>query len=301
MKVEYALWKLTFPQRIAVFAGSAALGIAAQFLIPNWFGSFLGLALMTPAVAAMIAKNYMNKPVDLGFEDWKPASLNEMGRIRANLQQTRKARFPALYKKGFGIFCSIVLLVLWFICMSAENRLLSHLFFDAFFLLTPLFFSGNVTLWTPAELQMKLSCFEAVLQDYKEGGDLIVTPYLRLDKDKEGRQIPEDIRFMVEPRRKPEDFLGVQFQVAINNGANGKVPYMYSVFLCKGKGNAFSKAAAMTFQGMEKEPGGDKEYGWVVVRQRTSGGGYHTTDADCRRLFSLVKESLAGLKEAPGA
>lgn len=297
MKVEYVLWKLTFPQRIAVFAGSAALGVAAQFLIVNWFGSFLGLALMAPAVAVMAAKNYQNKPLDLGFEDWKPASLNELGRIRTNLQQTRKARFPLLYRKGFGTFCTVVLLVLWFFCMAAEDRLLSHLFFDAFFLLIPFFFTGNVRLWTPAELQMKLSCFEAVLKDHQDGGDLIVTPYLRLDKDKEGRQIPEDIRLMLEPRRKPEDFLGVQFQVAINNGANGKVPYMYCVFLCKGKGRTFLKASQLKFQGMEHEPGGDKEYGYVVVRQKTAGGGYHTKDDDCRRLFALARESLEGLKE----
>ena len=41
-----------------------------------------------------------------------------------------------------------------------------------------------------------------------------------------------------------------------------------------------------------KEPGGDKEYGYVVVRQKTAGTGYHTTDADVRRLFAMVKDKL---------
>ena len=44
---------------------------------------------------------------------------------------------------------------------------------------------------------------------------------------------------MVEPRRKPADFLGAQFQVAVNNGPNGAVPYLYAVFLCRGKGPTY--------------------------------------------------------------
>jgi hypothetical protein len=30
----------------------------------------------------------------------------------------------------------------------------------------------------------------------------------------------------------------------------------------------------------------------VVVRQKTSGTGYHTTDADVRRLYEMVTEKL---------
>jgi len=48
----------------------------------------------------------------------------------------------------------------------------------------------------------------------------------------------------------------------------------------------------MRFGDYVKEPGGDKEYGYVVVRQKTSGTGYHTTDADVRRLYEMVTEKL---------
>ena len=46
-----------------------------------------------------------------------------------------------------------------------------------------------------------------------------------------------------------------------------------------------------------REPGGDKDYGYIVVRQKTSGTGYHTTDADVSRLYALVKEKLLAMKE----
>ena len=142
-----------------------------------------------------------------------------------------------------------------------------------------------------------MACLGPILSaEQAEGGDIIVTPYLRLDKDKEDHQIPEDIRLMVEPRRKPADFLGVQFQVAVNKGPNGAVPYLYSVFLCKGKGETYQALSRERFGEYEREPGGDKEYGYVVVRQETSGTGYHTTDADVRRLFDMVKEKLLAMR-----
>jgi hypothetical protein len=176
------------------------------------------------------------------------------------------------------------------------NRLAGIAFLDAAVLLLPFAFSGNVSLWTPRELAFKMACLEPLAGAEPEGGEIIVTPYLRLDKDKENRQIPEDVRLMVEPRRKPADFLGAQFQVAINNGPNGAVPYLYAVFLCRGKGPTFQAVSRMDFENFIDEPGGDKEYGYVVVRQPTSSGGYHTDPADCRRLYALVRDRLLRLR-----
>jgi hypothetical protein len=179
-----------------------------------------------------------------------------------------------------------------------SSRLAAVAFLDAAVLLPPFAFSGNVSLWTPRELAMKMACLEPLAGAEPEGGAIVVTPYLRLDKDKEDRRIPEDVRLMVEPRRKPADFLGAQFQVAINNGPNGAVPYLYAVFLCRGKGPTYQAVAKMDFDDFIDEPGGDKEYGYVVVRQRTSGGGYHTDPGDCRRLYALVRDRLLKLRAA---
>lgn len=88
---------------------------------------------------------------------------------------------------------------------------------------------------------------------------------------------------MVEPRRKPEDFLGVQLQVALKNGPNGTVPYLYAVFHCRGKGPTFEAVSGMDFGDLIGEIAGDDEYGYVVVRQQTSGGGCRTDAGGCTR------------------
>jgi hypothetical protein len=296
MEMKYVIPKMAFPARLLVFAACAVVGLALQVLIPGGYGFLPGIAVMIPGLVVSWAHNFRNKPMDIGQEDWQPASVREFDRIKSNIQMTRQKSYAVIYRTGFGWFIGIVLLAFAFIFNAAENRLASFLCADALILLLPFLFSGNVSLWTPQELSFRMRVFDPILSsEQAEGGDVIITPYLKLDKDKEGHQIPEDIRLMVEPRRKPADFLGVQLQVAVNKGPNGNVPYMYSVFLCKGKGSTYQSLAAEKFGDYIHEPGGDKEYGYVVVRQKTSGTGYHTTDDDVRKLYMMVKGKLLAM------
>jgi hypothetical protein len=299
MEIKYAIAKVAFPGRLAAFAGCAVAGFAVQILIPGGYGFLPGLLVMVPGLLLMAAKNFRNKPMDIGQEDWQPASVREFDRIKSNIQLTREKRYSVIYRPGFGWFIAIVLAIFAFVLNGSEHRLGALVAADALVLLIPFLFTGNVSLWTPQELAFRMRVFEPILSsEPAEGGDIIITPYLKLDKTKEGQQIPEDIRLMVEPRRKPADFLGVQLQVAVNKGPNGNVPYMYSVFLCRGKGATYQAFSNARFADYVKEPGGDKEYGYVVVRQKTSGTGYHTTASDVKRLYDMVKEKLLALPKA---
>jgi hypothetical protein len=295
MQMKFAVGKIPFGARLTLFVAFAVGGAAVQYLVPGAVGTFLGLIVMVPGVVLMWMRNFRNKPLDLGFEDWQPATAAEFNRIRANLAATKKQKFSPLHRGGLGILLVFAAGILAMFVGIGSSGLLGVAFLDVAVLLLPFAFSGNVSLWTPRELAFKMACLEPLAGAEPEGGQIIVTPYLRLDKDKDDRRIPEDVRLMVEPRRKSEDFLGAQFQVAINNGPNGAVPYLYAVFLCRGKGPTFQAISRMDFDSFIHEPGGDKEYGYVVVRQRTSGGGYHTDPEDCRRLYALVRDRLLRL------
>ncbi|MGD0724748.1 MAG: hypothetical protein ABSB63_04220 [Spirochaetia bacterium] len=293
MEMRFIVPKLALPARMLVFAGFAAGGLALQVLIPGGFGFLPGVLLMIPGLIFMGARNFRNKPMDVGQEDWQPASVREFDRIKSNLQLTREKRYSLIYRTGFGWFIAVVLVVAALVLWSGGFRLGALVCADALVLLIPFLFTGNVSLWTPQELAFRMRVFEPILSaEPAEGGEIIITPYLKLDKNSQGQQIPEDIRLMVEPRRKPADFMGVQLQVAVNKGPNGNVPYMYSVFLCKGKSTTYQMLSAARFGDYVHEPGGDKDYGYIVVRQKTSGTGYATTDADVRRLYEMVKKTL---------
>jgi len=298
--MTYLIRGIPLSLRLTLFALIEAAGIAVQFLVSG--GLVPGTAIMAAGLLLTAARGYTNKPKDLGYEDWKPVSTAEFERIRSNLTRAGKLRLP-LYYRGLGIGTFAVLgigavIASWFLASASGSFLPFVAALDTMVVAVPLFFTGLIRLWTPAELAMKTKAFTPVV-DRDPGQGLVMTPYLRFDKDREGRQIPEDVRFMLELRRNPEDFVGVQFQIAVNTGPNGKAPYMYAVFLCRGKGETFRRIARTDFGSFIVEPGGDEEYGTVVVRQQTSGTGYHTDARDCRRLLDTVTSSLKRLP-SPG-
>jgi hypothetical protein len=65
---------------------------------------------------------------------------------------------------------------------------------------------GDMLKATPSAQEMQTA--GALRSEQAEGGDVVITPDLKLDKDKEGNQNPEDIRLMVEPWRKPASGVG---------------------------------------------------------------------------------------------
>ncbi len=298
MKINYVIPGIPPAVRYALFGLFVAGGVWYQFFVPdgNWL---LGCLVILAGSPFVVARGFFNKPKDLGFEDWQPASRQEFDRINSNLGKTKKAKYPFYFKPQFGLAFAVLLGFIMFLILVISDEPDTSIIlavFDCMLIVIPVFASGGIRLWMPNDLRLKMERLSVVIKEAeKNGGSVVVTPYLRLDKDKAGRRIPEDVRLMLEPRRKREELVGVQVQVAVNNGPNGAVPYMYAVFLCKGKGKLFEKLKDMDYGDMVSEPGGDNEYGYVVIRQKTTGGGYHTDNADCVRLFGIVKETLASI------
>lgn len=294
MKIEFVLLKrMPLFFRLILFVLIEFTGLFCQYNIPA--GPLLGTAIIIFGAVIISAKNYTNKPSDIGLEDWKPVSENEFTRIKTNLQLTKEIKFPFYFKMGCGGSLLIFFFFSIFIVFVFEAFRMFLLVLDIMIILFPPFMTGIVKIWTPYDLKLKMDRFTVIMDKTKEDKDIVITPYLRLDKDKKGREIPEDIRIMIEPRRKPDDFVGIQFQVAINNGPNGSVPYMYAVYLCKGKGKSFNTLNNTYFGPYIKEAGGDEEYGTIVVRQETSGGGYHTSNSNCVSLYEIVKSKLSDM------
>lgn len=282
--IEYRLPGPSLEARLLLFAGAAAAGIAVQLAFPALFVP--GTLLLAASLVPLAAKPWTNKPKDQGEEDWQPAGVAEVDRIADAFRASRKLKLPFWYRPGSGIPATIALGIAAFFLLPIDRRL-SVLAFDAALALWPALHFLRIRIWIPGDFEMVVKCVQAALSvDLPDG--IVATPYLRLDRDDAGLRVPEDARILVEPRRKPDDLVGVQLQAAINTGPNGKVPYLYAVVLTRGKGPSWSEAAAFRKRGYEVEPGGDDEYGTVVVRQATGGGGYQTTPDECRNLMEIA-------------
>jgi hypothetical protein len=292
MEIQFKRFKLGISSRLTI----AACCYAASILVQMLFGFLPGLALIVVGWLFLGIKPTTNKPKDQGLEEWRAVSDAEITRIADNLKASRKIRAVIMGRKALRILGAFGLVFLIFMLAPVSLAFSMALFNFALFSV-PAFFFGKVSIFVPADLDLKISGFMTLLNASRPAGQ-VLTPYLRFDKDEEGRDVPEDIRFMLEPKRKPADLVGIQFQSSINNGANGRVPYMYAVVLCRGKsGPTYDYFSRMSTRTFIVEAGGDNEYGTVVVRQKTGGTGYHTRNDDCQRLFEQMAGALA--KAAP--
>ncbi len=279
------------------------MGAAARFILSGALFA-LGAALQVgvgvlPGTLVILAgwiplrlRRVTNKPKDQGLEKWKPVGAAEVDRILDAFSRAGKLRRASGGRSALRILAGVLLMISVPVSFGISGGA-GLVALDALLFLFPALFFGKVKVFTPGLIAQKLLGFEAIRSEPLPEG-WVLTPYIRFDEDEEGQDVPEDLRFLLEPKKKAGDLVGVQFQTAINNGANGPVPYMYAVVLTRGrKGPAYESLRGFSARGYEVERGGDDEYGTVVIRQSTGGGGYHTKPDQCRKLFRLAVSALA--------
>jgi len=292
---DFRLFSLSVPARYALSVGLFSAGSALGLIWPHLV--FAGLALAASGWAPLFLKGATNRPDDQGLEEWRLVSMAEVDRLEDSLKEVRSLRREMRSPLSALIgFLAIGAIAVALIASAASGRGdVAYLAgFAAVFLLPGIFF-GRVSVFRPKDIAQKEASFVAFLTERPPEG-LTVTPYIRFDKDSKGRDVPEDLRFLIEAKRPPSDFVGIQVQAAINKGPNGDVPYLYAVILTRGrKGPSYEAASRFKARGYEVEPGGDDEYGSVVIRQQTGNGGYYTTPRDCARLAKVCYEALASL------
>jgi len=299
---DFRFFKLGLASRLLLSGGLFALGLALELAIKS-SPLVPGVLILVAGWFPLMLKKATNKPEDQGLEEWRPVPMAEVDRLDDALAQSKKLRKKTKsVSSGLALGLGIPILGVYLLASWAMDR--SDAVFiglNAAILLVPAVLFGQVKVFTPADIAMKMPCFRALLAEKLPEG-VAVAPYIRFDKDRSGADVPEDLRLLFELKRPPADLVGIQVQAAINKGPNGAVPYMYAVLLTKGKeGPSYSLARRVKSSAYEIEAGGDADYGTVVIRQGTDNGGYETTPADCKRLLDLcikLLDRIAGKGEA---
>jgi len=298
MSDEFRFGKLGLGSRLALAAGLFASGIALQLAAPR--AAILGIAIVVAGWFPLMLRVATNKPEDQGLEEWRPVSMAEFDRLDDGIKKSKTIkRKTGNLKTGvlIGLASPFILFVL--VAFAAMGRRdVIFVFGNTIALLVPALFFGRVRAFVPQDIAFKMPSFRSFLT-VAPPAEVVVVPYIRFDKDKAGLDVPEDLRLMLELKRKPADLVGIQVQASVNKGPNGPVPYLYAVVLTKGaSGPAYSAARGFKRKGFEVEPGSDGDYGTVVIRQETESGGYHTTPDDCRELMESCKACLSIISRA---
>jgi len=170
---------------------------------------------------------------------------------------------------------------------------------DALALLAPTLIFGWISIWQPPGLAVQLKALLGVYRELEEAGDgdLILMPMLEVaaSAESEERSVPQEARMMIRLRGAPEDFIGVQVQVSLNDVSGTKYPYLYCVLLAREGLAAQLRAARVSDNQLVTEPSREGDVSVLVLRQHTTKtSGYHTNE---RRQLQIVNAALAAARQ----
>jgi hypothetical protein len=308
MKPEFSHTGLSAKSRfVLAFIFYAAVALLQILIVkggsfPGGLLRFAGILLLIVPLWFLKAKKFSNKPADQGKEEWKPVTMNEIDRLTDRIHSFKKARVPLIYGSVLAVISIGLSLFILFALGIDYGVNAAFIYIDLYLIFIPCIWFAQVKRWYPRELADKLDIFSPVI-NIKLPETLQLDPMIRFDEDKQGLPVPEDFKLMISPKpgHGPADLLGSQFQLTYNDGPNGMVPYMYEVFINRGKGKTWGDLKKLNIRNHVIEGNsskeGDEVYGSVVLRLNTDSRSdvYHTKREYVENLASNVVHALEGL------
>jgi len=296
----------------------AAILIGLGLLLQDWLGlrginGALGLSLilLLSGNLFLLIRGYNSKPRKMARQTtWEPATLESFQRIPAlekTVQKWDDTAFDISCVSGF--FALVGLIVLFVAAIAFLGQTMPNapwagiLAIDAAILIIPHWVTGLRRGWRPAVLCQQAKALQSVIdmasQRLEGWGEIV--PMLEM-APAEPKPAPVGARLMVRFPKASADFIGIQFQVNLNNVQGTNYPYLYAVVVAK-KGFHLLlphrlqqvKAAAPKLA-VETDDAGEVDV--IVIRQQTTkNSGYHTNKSAVARIVEstlTAAESILG-------
>ena len=281
------LKKLSYDKRIKLILAFILGGV----LIQIFFNTFAGLPFIFIGVLLGLPRSLSNEPGHGGKKKWENVTIEECRRALELIVKTKEwARNPYHVASPMGFLLLFVLIaasvgIFVFLFVQTGDPPL-FLILDGAIIFIPLYVTGNRKGWKPAGLEIKLRALMNIYDDMRERPepDCELRPMMELTEG-EGKSFPGDCRFQIRFKSAPEDFIGLQVQVSLNQVQTRSYPYLYCVIVAKKPFGLFSRPAPFD-TGEIIEPKEMDDVDVYVIRQVTEGGGYHTDAHAQRRIFS---------------
>lgn len=302
-KSFYILPNLSLTLRITITLFLIISAIFLQFYFEKYAHGFFILLL---ASVFNLVRNIKYEVETSGKREWKEVTEEEYKKFLKRMEKIKKIRGLSLSAKFSLLFIPIFLISFFspFVAKgSFINKNVIIIFTDSLILFLPVFFSGNKffrmgeeedTYIKAKNLLYLLNFSELKTKKYD------VIPYFEIAKVKNRGEVPCDARVLIKIKDMNKNFIGVQFQVSINNVRNRKYPYFYGIIIAKKDFDLFKKLRNLrnrdntVFEFSEEE-----DVDVVVIRQKTTKtSGYYTDKSAIERIIYTSLQLVENIKNS---
>jgi len=249
-----------------------------------------GLPFIFFCVILNLIKNFSLKRIHPLKIEWKEVTPERIEQVYKHCQRLKKIQggnwgcvifFIAIFFIIFFVLPLLEFLGRAFIKNSEGSFPIIALIIDSLIIFSGIMFSGRSSVWIPNNLDVKMPIIKRVLDhpEFIKDPAIKIIPYLEIGETKEG-SFPNDTRILIRFKDAPEDFIGLQFQISINDVQGRKYPYCYSVIIAKKSFNLFQKFKPVSLQRLTIERETSEDVDVMIIRQTTTkNSGYHTNES----------------------
>lgn len=250
-----------------------------------------------PFLLACIMINWV-KGIKIEGETASETKWEEVTPERLQLAHEQALRVKKFRGRNLSIGCLFGLFVLAIFIVPALSKSESvpawamMLLYDTLILFGGLILSGGRSAWMAPAFDKKTEVCLRLMGSAIINKDpvLKVIPLLQVGKTARG-DFPIDVRLKVKFQGAPDDFLGVQGQISINNVKSTEYPYFYCVIVAQKGFSLLSKATLPEVKNLVIEHQPETDVDVIVIRQKTTKtSGYYT---DSGQQEYILENALA--------
>lgn len=307
----HVLPAMAYGARMAWAAGLVGSGLLVQILL---LGLVPGASIATSLVvtlplllagnALLLVRGYRLRPgASTGSPEWEKTTRDRFREVRRAEREVRS------WDETFGDVtcmtgCATLLLVgggvaslsLLLAQGGATRPWAAVVAIDAAALLLPHWVTGTRRGWRPVSLRQQIDALLLALEvlDADDDPPRQIQPMFEMAGEGD-RRYPLAARALVRFPDGPEDLLGLQLQVSLNDVQGTKYPYLYAVLIARttyGLTGSPYRRIREALPDLTVERGEDGDVQTIVIRQRTTRqSGYHTKPRKIRAIARAAAEA----------
>lgn len=312
-RLQFHLWPRMEYRRRLVLAGALILiGLAVQFFwtAMDWPTMLMwSIPWILLGNALLLVHGYDLRPSRQASRgEWEKTTLDRFRaarRLENDAQSWDQTFIDVTCVAGcFSLVCLVGLTVLMILVLnsSVATRFWAPVLpADIAALVLPHWLTGLRIAWRPVSLSQQIDAIEnalGVVERYREP-PCQIQPMFEMTGT-EAKRVPIRARVLVRFPDGPKDFLGLQFQVAINNVQGARYPYLYAVLIARKAFGINERSKTMIDGGVTRglivEEKSETDVDVIVIRQKTTKTtGYHTEPTAIRKIAEYAWQTASAL------